>query len=155
MSKTSDLIARREAAVTTAVGHVHPLVAERAENAEIWDVDGKRFIDFSSGIGVVNTGHLHPKVKAAAAAQLDKFSHTCIHVVMYEPYIELAEKLNKLAPGSSPKKTLLMNSGSEAIENAIKVAKKFTGRSGCDCFQRWLSWPYPHDLEFDGSCGSL
>ena len=73
MSKTSDLLARRKAAVTAGLGHVHPIFAERAENAEIWDVDGKRYIDFSSGIGVVNTGHLHPKVKAAAAKQLDKF----------------------------------------------------------------------------------
>ena len=134
MSNTSDLIARRKAAVTSAVGHVHPLFAERAENAEIWDVDGKRFIDFSSGIGVVNTGHLHPKVKAAAAAQLEKFSHTCIHVVMYENYIAVAERLNKLAPGNSEKKTLLMNSGSEAIENAIKVARKYTGRTGVIAF---------------------
>ena len=134
MSNTSDLLARREKAVTKAVGHVHQIFAERAENAEIWDVDGKRFIDFSSGIGVVNTGHLHPKVKAAAIAQLDKFSHTCIHVAMYEPYIELAERLNKIVPGSSPKKTLLMNSGSEAVENAIKVARKFTGRTGVIAF---------------------
>lgn len=134
MSKTSDLLARREAAVTSAVGHVHPIFAERAENAEIWDVDGKRYIDFSSGIGVVNTGHLHPKVKAAAAAQLEKFSHTCIHVAMYEGYVELAERLNKLMPGDSKKKTLLMNSGSEAIENAVKVARKYTGRSGVIAF---------------------
>ena len=82
MSKTSNLITRRKAAVTSGVGNIHPLFAERAENAYIWDVDGNRYIDFSSGIGAVNTGHLHPKVKAAAAAQLDKFSHTCIHVIM-------------------------------------------------------------------------
>lgn len=134
MSKTSEILARREAAVTSAVGHVHPLVAERASNAEIWDVDGRRYIDFSSGIAVVNTGHLHPKVKAAASAQLDKFSHTCVHVVMYEKYIRVAERLNKLAPGDSPKKTLLVNSGAEAIENAIKVARKFTGRTGVIAF---------------------
>ena len=134
MSKTSDLLARREAAVTSGLGHVHPIFANHAKNAEIWDVDGKRFIDFSSGIGVVNTGHLHPKVKAAAIAQLDKFSHTCIHVAMYEEYVELAERLNKLVPGESAKKTLLMNSGSEAVENAIKVARKFTGRTGVIAF---------------------
>lgn len=134
MSKTSDLLARREAAVTTGLGHVHPIFADRARNAEIWDVDGRRFIDFSSGIGVVNTGHLHPKVKAAAIEQLDKFSHTCIHVAMYEEYIELAERLNKLVPGDSAKKTLLMNSGSEAVENAIKVARKFTGKTGVIAF---------------------
>ena len=134
MSNTSDLLARRQAAVTTAIGHVHPLFAERAKNAELWDVDGKRFIDFSSGIAVVNTGHLHPKVKAAAVAQLDKFSHTCFHVAMYEQYVELAERLNKLVPGDSPKKTMLVNSGSEAIENAIKVARKYTGHSGVIAF---------------------
>ncbi len=134
MSKTSVLLSRREAAISTGVGHVHPIFAERAENAELWDVDGKRYIDFSSGIGVVNTGHLHPKVKAAAIAQLDQFSHTCIHVAMYEPYIEVAERLNKLVPGDSLKKTLLMNSGSEAVENAIKVARKYTGRTGIIAF---------------------
>ena len=134
MSNTSDLLARRQAAVTKAVGHVHPIFAERANNAEIWDVDGKRFIDFSSGIAVVNTGHLHPKVKAAAVAQLDKFSHTCFHVAMYENYIELAERLNTLVPGDSPKKTILINSGSEAIENAIKVARKYTGHTGVIAF---------------------
>ncbi len=134
MNNTSDLLARREAAVTSGVGNIHPLFAERAENACIWDVDGNRYIDFSSGIGAVNTGHLHPKVKAAAAAQLDKFSHTCIHVVMYEPYITLAERLNKLVPGNAEKKTLLMNSGSEAIENAIKVSRKYTGRTGVIAF---------------------
>ncbi len=134
MSKTSELLKRREQAVTTAVGHVHPMFAERAENAEIWDVDGERYIDFSSGIAVVNTGHLHPKIKAAAATQLEKFSHTCIHVAMYEQYIELAERLNKLVPGDSKKKTLLINSGAEAIENAIKVARKYTGRTGVIAF---------------------
>lgn len=134
MSKTSDLIARREASVSSGVGHVHPIVAERAKNAEIWDVEGKRFIDFSSGIGVVNTGHLHPKVQAAAAAQLEKFSHTCIHVAMYEDYISVAERLNKLAPGNSEKRTLLMNSGSEIVENAIKVARRYTGRTGVIAF---------------------
>ncbi|MCP3868869.1 MAG: 4-aminobutyrate--2-oxoglutarate transaminase [Gammaproteobacteria bacterium] len=134
MSKTSDLLTRREAAVTSGVGHVHPIVAERAENAEIWDVDGKRWIDFASGIGVVNTGHLHPKVKAAAKAQLDRFSHTCVHVAMYEEYIALAERLNAVAPGDSAKKTLLLNSGAEAVENAVKVARRYTGRTGVIAF---------------------
>ncbi|MEE9326964.1 MAG: 4-aminobutyrate--2-oxoglutarate transaminase [Cocleimonas sp.] len=134
MNKTSELIARREAAVTAGVAHVHPIFAERAENAEIWDVDGKRFIDFSSGIGVVNTGHLHPKVKAAVTAQLEKFSHTCFHVAMYEGYVELAERLNRLAPGDTRKKTLLINSGAEAVENAIKIARKFTGHTGIIAF---------------------
>jgi 4-aminobutyrate aminotransferase/4-aminobutyrate aminotransferase/(S)-3-amino-2-methylpropionate transaminase len=134
MNKTSELIARREAAVSSGVAHVHPIFAERAQNAEIWDVDGKRFIDFSSGIGVVNTGHLHPKVKAAVAAQLENFSHTCFHVAMYEGYVELAERLNRLAPGDTRKKTLLINSGAEAVENAIKIARKYTGHTGIIAF---------------------
>lgn len=134
MNKTNELLARRQAAVSTGAGHVHPLFAERAENAEIWDVDGKRYIDFSSGIGVVNTGHLHPKVKAAVAKQLDNFSHTCFHVMMYESYIEVAERLNKLVPGNSEKRTFLMNSGSEIVENAIKLAKRYTGRTGVIAF---------------------
>jgi 4-aminobutyrate aminotransferase/4-aminobutyrate aminotransferase/(S)-3-amino-2-methylpropionate transaminase len=134
MAKTNRLLARRTAAVTSGVGHVHPLFAARAENAEIWDVEGKHYIDFSSGIGVVNTGHLHPKVKAAAAAQLEKFSHTSIHVMMYENYIEVCERLNALVPGDTEKRTMLINSGSEAIENAIKVARKYTGRSGVIAF---------------------
>jgi len=134
MSKTSELLARREAAVTSGLGHVHPIFAEHAKNAEIWDVDGNRFIDFSSGIGVVNTGHLHPKVKAAAVAQLDKFSHTCFHVALYEDYITVAERLNALVPGDTPKRTLLMNSGSEIVENAVKLARRYTGRTGIIAF---------------------
>ncbi len=134
MSKTSDLIARREKALSSGIGHVHQIFAQKAKNAEIWDIEGKRFIDFSSGIGVVNTGHMHPKVKEAVTKQLDNFSHTCIHIVMYELYIEVAEKLNKLMPGPGAKKTLLMNSGSEAVENAVKVARKFTGRTGVIAF---------------------
>ena len=134
MSKTNDLLARREAAVTSGLGHVHPIFADRAKNAELWDVEGKRYIDFAAGIAVVNTGHLHPKVKAAVIAQLDKFSHTSINVVMYEPYIELAEKLNALAPGDSQKKTILINSGAEAIENCIKISRCYTNRTAVICF---------------------
>lgn len=134
IAKTNELLARRHYAVTTGVGQAHPLFAERAENAEIWDVEGRRYIDFSSGIGVVNTGHLHPKVKAAVAVQLEKFSHTCVHVMMYESYIEVCERLNALVPGDTEKRSLLLNSGSEAIENAIKVARKYTGRTGVIAF---------------------
>jgi 4-aminobutyrate aminotransferase len=133
-SETNALLARRHVAVTTGVGHVHPIFAERASNAEIWDIEGKRYIDFSSGIGVVNTGHLHPKVKTAVATQLEKFSHTSIHVMMYESYIAVCERLNALAPGTSEKRSMLINSGSEAVENAIKVARKYTGRSGVIAF---------------------
>lgn len=130
----ADLMARRSAALPRGVGQGHPVFAERAENAEIWDVEGKRWIDFCAGIAVVNTGHCHPRVIAAAHAQLDKFTHTCFQVVAYESYVELAEKLNRLAPGSTPKKTFFMNTGAEAVENAIKVARAYTGRSGIIAF---------------------
>ncbi len=130
----AELMARRNAALPRGVGQGHPVFAARAENAEIWDVEGKRWIDFCAGIAVVNTGHCHPRVIAAAHAQLDKFTHTCFQVVAYESYVELAEKLNRLAPGSTPKKTFFMNTGAEAVENAIKVARAHTGRSGIIAF---------------------
>ncbi len=129
------LMQRRAAALPRGVGQGHPVFAERAENAEIWDVEGRRWIDFCAGIAVVNTGHCHPRVIAAAHAQLDKFTHTCFQVVAYESYVELAEKLNRLAPGATPKKTFFMNTGAEAVENAIKVARAYTGRSGIIAFQ--------------------
>ena len=128
------LLARRAQAVPRGVGNIHQIFAAKAENATISDVDGKRYIDFTSGIAVVNTGHLHPKVTAAVAKQLELFSHTCFHVLMYEGYIELAEKLNQLAPGNTPKQTLLLNTGAEAVENSIKIARAATGRSGVIAF---------------------
>lgn len=130
----AELMARRAAALPRGVGQGHPVFAARAENAEIWDVEGKRWIDFCAGIAVVNTGHCHPRILAAAHAQLDKFTHTCFQVVAYESYVELAEKLNRLAPGSTPKKTFFMNTGAEAVENAIKVSRAYTGRSGIIAF---------------------
>ena len=122
--QTNDaLMARRTAALPRGVGQAHGVFAVRAENAEIWDVEGRRWIDFCAGIAVVNTGHCHPKVMAAARAQLDSFTHTCFQVVAYESYVRLAERLNALAPGKTPKKTFFMNTGAEAVENAIKVAR--------------------------------
>ena len=134
MTSNSTLLARRQQAVPRGVGNVTPLFADRAENAEVWDVEGKRYVDFAAGIAVVNTGHLHPKVKTAVQKQLERFSHTCFHVMMYEPYVELAERLNALVPGDSPKKTLLVTTGAEAVENAIKFARSATGRSGVIAF---------------------
>jgi 4-aminobutyrate aminotransferase len=128
------LMARRAAAMPRGVGQGHPLFAERAENGEVWDVEGRRWIDFCAGIAVVNTGHRHPKVIAAAKAQLDKFTHTCFQVVAYEPYVELCERLNKAAPGPTPKKSFLINSGAEAVENAVKIARVATGRQGIIAF---------------------
>ncbi|WP_214363976.1 4-aminobutyrate--2-oxoglutarate transaminase [Denitromonas iodatirespirans] len=134
-SKTNAaLMARRTAALPRGVGQAHPYFAERAENAEIWDVEGRRWIDFCAGIAVVNTGHCHAKVMAAARAQLDKFTHTCFQVVAYEGYVALCERLNAAAPGTTPKKSFLVNSGAEAVENAVKIARAATGRSGVIAF---------------------
>jgi 4-aminobutyrate aminotransferase/4-aminobutyrate aminotransferase/(S)-3-amino-2-methylpropionate transaminase len=133
MSKSSDLKARQAAAVPTGVGTKGIFVA-RAENTELWDVDGRRFIDFAAGIAVVNTGHRHPRVMQAVAKQAELFAHTCFHVASYESYIALAERLNKLAPGDFAKKTIFLNSGAEAIENAIKIARIHTKRSAVIAF---------------------
>jgi 4-aminobutyrate aminotransferase/(S)-3-amino-2-methylpropionate transaminase len=128
------LMARRNAAVARGVGMANPVFAERAENALLWDADGRRYIDFAGGIAVLNTGHRHPKVIEAARAQLERVTHTCFQVVGYEPYVELAERLNRLAPGTGSKKTLLMSTGAEAVENAIKIARAYTGRPGVISF---------------------
>ena len=133
MSKSSDLKARQTAAVPAGVGSKGIFVA-RAENSELWDVDGRRFIDFAAGIAVVNTGHRHPRVMQAVAKQSELFAHTCFHVASYESYIALAERLNRLAPGDFAKKTIFLNSGAEAIENAIKIARIHTKRSAVIAF---------------------
>jgi len=127
-------VARREAAVSRGVSAGLPIYVERAENSEIWDVEGRRFIDFGSGIAVLNTGHRHPKVMEAVKAQLDRFTHTCAMVTPYDSYVELAEKLNALVPGPTPKKTAFFTSGAEAVENAVKIARASTGRPGVVAF---------------------
>lgn len=134
MTKNSDLLARRERAVPRGVATAYPIFAARAENAELWDVDGKRFVDFAGGIAVLNTGHRHPKVIAAVEKQLALYTHTAFQVVAYEPYIELAEKLNALAPFKGPAKTILFTTGAEATENAVKLARAATGRSAVIAF---------------------
>ncbi|MDF3020624.1 MAG: 4-aminobutyrate aminotransferase [Steroidobacteraceae bacterium] len=134
MSTNSELHQRRIAAIPRGVGNSLAVYAERAQNAELWDVEGRRFVDFASGIAVVNTGHLHPQVKAAMAAQLEKITHGCFQVTPYESYIELAEKLNALAPGPTPKKTIFLSTGAEAVENAIKIARYATKRSAVIAF---------------------
>jgi 4-aminobutyrate aminotransferase/(S)-3-amino-2-methylpropionate transaminase len=128
------LMARRQAAVARGVGHAHEIFAARAANAEVWDVEGRRYIDFAGGIAVLNTGHCHPAVIDAVKAQLDRFTHTCFQVLAYEPYVELAERLNALAPGNFAKKTLFLTTGAEAVENAIKIARAATGRPGVIAF---------------------
>jgi len=134
MTTNAELQARRAAAVPRGVASAHPVFAARAENAELWDVEGKRYIDFGGGIAVLNTGHRHPKVMAAVAAQLEQFTHTCFQVSPYESYIELAERLNVLAPINGPAKTIFFTTGAEALENAIKIARAASGRSGVITF---------------------
>jgi 4-aminobutyrate aminotransferase/(S)-3-amino-2-methylpropionate transaminase len=123
-----ELARRRTAAVARGVASSLAVYADRAKNGELWDVEGRRYVDFASGISVLNTGHLHPRVVAAVEAQLKRFSHTCFQVTPYQSYVELAERLNALVPGPGPKKTLLLSTGAEAIENAIKIARAHTKR---------------------------
>ena len=134
MSSNAALQARRTAAIPRGVATAYPVFAERAEGSELWDRDGKRFIDFAGGIAVLNTGHRHPKVIAAVKKQLDAFTHTAFQIVPYEPYIELCERLNKLAPFSGPAKSILFSTGAEAVENAVKIARAATGRTNIIAF---------------------
>ena len=135
MSKTNEsLMQRRTAAVPRGVGQIHPIFADHAENATVTDVEGREFIDFAGGIAVLNTGHLHPKIIAAVQQQLTKLTHTCFQVLAYEPYVELCEKVNAKVPGDFAKKTLLVTTGSEAVENSIKIARAATGRAGVIAF---------------------
>jgi len=132
--KNADLQQRKDAATPRGVGVMCQFYAERALNAELWDVEGRRFIDFAAGIAVLNTGHRHPKIVAAIEQQLGKFTHTCYQVVPYAEYVELAERINQLTPGSHAKKTAFFSSGAEAVENAIKIARAATGRSAVIAF---------------------
>ena len=134
MPTNADLARRRAAAIPRGVGNSLQVYAERASNGEIWDVEGRRFIDFGSGIAVLNTGHLHPKVQGAVAAQLARLSHACFQVTPYENYVALAERLNDLAPGPGPWKTIFLTTGAEAVENAVKIARYHTGRSAVISF---------------------
>jgi 4-aminobutyrate aminotransferase len=134
MSKNAELQQRRVDAVARGVGNATQLFAVKALNAEIWDADGKRYIDFAGGIGVMNTGHRHPKVMARIQQQLDAVVHSCFQVMPYEPYIELAEQLNKRAPIDGKAKTLFVTTGAEAVENAVKIARAYTKRPGVIAF---------------------
>ncbi len=133
--KSQELMRRRQAAVARGVGHATQIFAARAEGAVLEDVDGNRFLDFAGGIGVVNAGHRAPRVVTAIREQLDAFIHTCFSVAPYEKYIALAEKLNSLVPGTFAKKTILVNSGAEAIENSVKIARAYTRRPAIICFE--------------------
>jgi 4-aminobutyrate aminotransferase / (S)-3-amino-2-methylpropionate transaminase / 5-aminovalerate transaminase len=129
------LLARRAQAVPRGVPSVTPIAIVHAEGAVVTDADGNQLIDFGGGIGVVNAGHRHPAVVEAVRHQLDRFAHVCFPVSTYEPYVELAERLNRVTPGVHPKRTFLVNSGAEAVENAVKVARAFTGRQAIVCFE--------------------
>jgi 4-aminobutyrate aminotransferase/(S)-3-amino-2-methylpropionate transaminase len=133
--KSRELLARRAAAVPRGVPAVTSIAVAHAEGAVVTDLDGNRLIDFGGGIGVVNTGHRHPGVVDAVRAQLDRFAHVCFPVSTYGPYVELAERLNRVTPGSHEKRTFFVNSGAEAVENAVKVARVFTGRQAVVCFE--------------------
>lgn len=126
--------ARRQAATPRGVGVMGDFFIDHAKNAEFWDIEGRRFIDFAGGIAVLNTGHVHPKVQAAIAAQLQRFTHSCYQVVPYAEYVTLAERINALVPVAGPAKTAFFSTGAEAVENAIKIARSATGRSGVIAF---------------------
>lgn len=128
------LMARRAAAIPRGVGQSHEVFIARGENAEVWDVEGKRYIDFAGGIAVLNTGHCRPEIMQAVKDQIDLFTHTCFQVLAYESYVELAERINALAPGNFAKKTLFLTTGAEAVENAIKIARSHTKRSAIIAF---------------------
>jgi 4-aminobutyrate aminotransferase/(S)-3-amino-2-methylpropionate transaminase len=133
--KSQALMKRREAAVPRGIAHGTPIFAARAEGAVLEDVDGNRFLDFAGGIGCLNAGHRSPRVVAAIREQVDAFLHTCFSVAPYEKYIAAAEKLNSITPGTFAKKTILVNSGAEAVENAIKIARFYTRRPAIICFE--------------------
>ena len=132
------LLDRRLKTLPKGLGVAFPIFADSAKNSELWDVEGKRYIDFVGGIGVLNTGHSHPRIVAAVKAQLDRFSHTSAQIVSYESYVALCEKLCELAPISGAKKAFLLTTGAEAVENAIKIARAKTGRPGVIAF--WGGW---------------
>ena len=134
MSDNENLGERRRAAVPRGVATAMPVFAARALNSEIWDVEGRRYVDFASGIAVLNVGHCHPRVVAAVREQLDRFSHTAFQVMGYESYIELAERLNAIAPFTGSAQTVLFTTGAEAVENAAKIARAATGRQAIVSF---------------------
>ncbi|TMV45637.1 4-aminobutyrate--2-oxoglutarate transaminase [Paenibacillus mesophilus] len=134
--KAEAMLERRKQAVPKGVGNNTPIFVEKAEGALLYDVDGNVFLDFAGAIGTINAGHCPPEVVQAIQKQAEQYIHTCFHVAMYEPYVELAEKLAQLTPGQFPKKAMFLNSGAEAVENAVKIARKFTGRSGIVSFTR-------------------
>jgi 4-aminobutyrate aminotransferase/(S)-3-amino-2-methylpropionate transaminase len=134
MSNNQSLHERRTAAISRGMSTMLPVYVKKARNAELWDEEGKRYIDFAGGIAVVNTGHVHPHVKAAVEKQLAAFTHTCVMITPYRVAVELAEKLNELVPANGPNKTMFVTTGAEAVENAVKIARAYTKRSAVIAF---------------------
>jgi len=134
-SETQSLLEMRDREVPRGVSTAHPIFVERGEGARLWDVEGNEYLDFIGGIGVLNLGHRHPRIVEAVRAQLERFTHTMFQAAMYDGYVQLAQRLNRLTPGTQPKKTLLVSTGAEAIENAVKIARAYTGRPGVITFQ--------------------
>ena len=135
MKTNKSLLKERNKHIPQGPFNTHPIFAAKAKGALITDVEGKEYIDFAGGIGVNNVGHCDEEVLKAVHDQIDKYIHTCFHVVMYESYVELAKRLNSLTPGNFPKKTMFANSGAEAVENAIKIARHATGRTATIAFE--------------------
>src|SRR5699024_6751234 len=136
LAKTKELQDKRQRYVTQAVGNGNKNIVKKAKGATVIDVEGREWIDFAGGIGILNVGHSHPRVTEAVKNQVDNFLHPGFNVIMYEPYIELAEKLAKIVPVNYEASTVLLNTGSEAVENAVKIARKYTGRKGVVSFTR-------------------
>ncbi|MED1950519.1 4-aminobutyrate--2-oxoglutarate transaminase [Brevibacillus centrosporus] len=134
--KSQEMLAKKEVNVPRGPSNTTPAFVAKAEGALLTDIDGNTFIDFAGAIGSINAGHCPPAVVEALKAQLDQYIHTCFHVMMYEPYVQLAEKLNQITPGDHAKKTFFLNSGAEAVENAVKIARKYTGRKAIISFER-------------------
>jgi 4-aminobutyrate aminotransferase len=134
MRTNANLQTRKNKAISNGVGVMTQIYVDKALNAELWDVEGNRYIDFAAGIAVVNTGHRHPKIVEAVKHQLDRFTHTCHQVVPYENYVRLAERLNQAVPGNFEKKTIFVTTGAEALENAVKIARSSTGRAAVIAF---------------------
>ena len=132
---TDELKALRERYVPRGISTAHPIVADHAQGSELWDVEGRRYIDFVGGIGVLNVGHNHPRVMEAVRKQVDRVTHTSFQVVMYEPYLRLAQRLSELAPGDGPQKAIFFSTGAEAVENAVKIARAHTKRPAVISFR--------------------
>lgn len=135
MGKGKGLYEKRQRLIPRGVYNTNPIFIDRAEGALVWDVDGNEYIDFAGSIGSLNVGHTNPVVKEAIKAQAERFIHSCFHTIMHEPYLKVVEKLLELYPGDFSKKGFLVNSGAEAVENAVKIARHFTGRSSIVVFE--------------------